>query len=270
VRSPGVQSGAGTPAAKFVVRLSPNETAEQSPALIGLQAIPAGSATRNLALEAPHLFTLGILWLGGAALMLCGWIASLAVRTRYHRQSRKVTGAPWLQPAHAVAGWDRVHHVRLHPGAVTPCVWGAWCPVLLLPVSALAWPEHKLQRVLAHECAHLLRRDPWWQHLGWCFLILFWFLPPAWSIVRGGRQAVYTAADDSFTITGFPEVLRGMTDHFHSPGEADTINLDKNGMGKRSKRQDLNIGAVRAQAIRERLFSHVPGRPPAQASSPER
>jgi lipopolysaccharide export system protein LptA len=98
-------------------------------------------------------------------------------------------------------------------------------------------------------------------------LVVIWRKTETGDVVAVGRRAVYTATDGAFTITGLPEVLRDMSLHFHSPGEADKLVLFKNGSARGSKKQDLNLSIVRAKEIRQRMFSHVPGRRPAEASA---
>lgn len=97
-------------------------------------------------------------------------------------------------------------------------------------------------------------------------LVVVWRKTLTGDVVAVGRRAVYTATDGTFTITGMPEVLRDMTLHFHSPGEADKLVLYKNGSARGSKRTDLNLSLVKAREVRQRMFSHVPGRRPAEAT----
>jgi|GEM_PF-2226095 len=97
--------------------------------------------------------------------------------------------------------------------------------------------------------------------------VVVWRKTETGDVVAVGRRAVYAAADGTFTITGLPEVLRDMTLHFHSPGETDKLVLYKNGNARGSKKQDFNLSTVRAKEIRQRMFSHVPGRRPAEASA---
>ena len=97
-------------------------------------------------------------------------------------------------------------------------------------------------------------------------LVVVWRKTLTGDVVAVGRRAVYTATDGTFTITGMPEVLRDMTLHFHSPGEADKLVLYKNGSARGSKRTDLNLSLVKAREIRQRMFSHVPGRRPPEAT----
>jgi lipopolysaccharide export system protein LptA len=99
-------------------------------------------------------------------------------------------------------------------------------------------------------------------------LVVVWRKTDTGDVVAVGRRAVYTAADGAFTITGMPEVLQNMSFHFHSPGEGDRLIMFKNGSARGSKKTDLNLSAPRAREIRQRMFSHVPGRRPAEATAP--
>ena len=54
--------------------------------------------------------------------------------------------------------------------------------------------------VLAHECAHLRRRDPFWLAVSQCFLALQWFNPLAWAAVKNYRLASERAADDAVLV----------------------------------------------------------------------
>lgn len=96
--------------------------------------------------------------------------------------------------------------------------------------------------------------------------VVIWRKTESGDVVAVGRQAVYMAADGTFTITGLPEVLRDMRMHFHSPGDADKLVMFKNGNARGGKKQDVNLSEVRAKEIRQRLFSHVPGKRPAEAA----
>lgn len=98
-------------------------------------------------------------------------------------------------------------------------------------------------------------------------LVVIWRKTETGDVVAVGKKAVYTAADGTFTITGLPEVLRDMSVHFYSTGESDRLVMFKNGSARGGKKQDINLSEVRAREIRQRMFSNVPGRRPAEASA---
>lgn len=138
------------------------------------------------------------LWGCGALFMLGLWSLGLAARKRLLRHSRRVTGAAWLPPASSKT--RTCASVRLHSGEVMPCAWGIRHPMILLPGSAAHWPLEKLRLILAHENAHLARRDPFWQLLRHLLLSVFWFHPAAWDLARRSRGADERAADDSVLV----------------------------------------------------------------------
>ncbi len=67
--------------------------------------------------------------------------------------------------------------VRLCDGIATPFILGVFRPCIYLP-SGLS--EEQQAYVLAHEEAHLRRRDHLWKPLGWLLLTVYWFNPLLW------------------------------------------------------------------------------------------
>lgn len=61
--------------------------------------------------------------------------------------------------------------------AVSPFVLGIFRPRIYLPYRIS--PED-LEQVVAHEKAHIRRRDHWWKPLGFVLLSVFWFHPLLW------------------------------------------------------------------------------------------
>lgn len=59
----------------------------------------------------------------------------------------------------------------------SPFLLGIFRPRIYLPCSLT--PQQQ-ECVLAHERAHLRRRDHWWKPLGWLLVCVFWFHPLLW------------------------------------------------------------------------------------------
>lgn len=60
-----------------------------------------------------------------------------------------------------------------------PVVAGVWRPMIVVPAHFdAAFPEEERRMLLAHELAHLIRRDPWWNALQ-CLIETFLFWHPA-------------------------------------------------------------------------------------------
>ena len=99
-------------------------------------------------------------WLAGAALLL------LYAGVSWLRLRRKMRVSAPVEPG-----------VYVCDAADTPFILGIFAPKIYLP-SGL--PEAQRAPVLAHERAHLARRDHWWKPLGWLLLAVYWFNPLMW------------------------------------------------------------------------------------------
>jgi beta-lactamase regulating signal transducer with metallopeptidase domain len=141
--------------------------------------------------------TLALLWLTGSAT----WFLLAGIRIARFRRllDHAAPASPELQ-AEAIflaerLGLARCPTVRVMPLALSPLVWGlvggrAW---LVLPADLLdrLKPEER-SALLAHELAHLRRRDHWVRWLEIAALGLYWWHPVAWwarrEIARAEEQ----------------------------------------------------------------------------------
>lgn len=99
----------------------------------------------------------------------------------------------WIAGMVAMAGYGAASYLRLRrrvrvsmPAGEgvylcdhisSPFILGLIRPRIYLP-SGL--PQEKWETILAHERAHLARRDHWWKPLGFALLAVFWFHPLLW------------------------------------------------------------------------------------------
>ncbi len=67
---------------------------------------------------------------------------------------------------------------------VAPITVGMFRPRVILPESWTEWTRERLAAILAHEHAHLRRRDPLVQWLALLNRAVFWFHPLAWWLER--------------------------------------------------------------------------------------
>ena len=67
--------------------------------------------------------------------------------------------------------------IRICDDIPSPFIFGIFRPVIYLP-SRLT--EAEAECILAHERAHLKRRDHWWKPLGFVLLTVHWFNPVLW------------------------------------------------------------------------------------------
>ena len=102
----------------------------------------------------------GWVWLIGLGAMLLYALVS------YLRLRRRVSVSLPIQD-----------HIYLCDAISSPFILGVVKPCIYLP-SGL--DEVQRQNVLAHERAHLARRDHWWKPLGFALLAVYWFDPVLW------------------------------------------------------------------------------------------
>ena len=101
-----------------------------------------------------------IIWLVGmAALLLYALISYLRLR-------RRVAASMLLH-----------ENIRLCDGIDSPFILGLFRPRIYLPSTVT---REDMTYVLAHERAHLARRDHWWKPLGFMLLAVYWFNPLVW------------------------------------------------------------------------------------------
>ncbi len=100
------------------------------------------------------------IWAAGALILFVYAVFS------YHRLSRKVSTAVRLE--------DRIYQCDT---ISTPFVLGFFRPKIYLPFQL---PQDILPFVIAHEKAHIVRRDHWIKPIGYFILCLYWFHPLVW------------------------------------------------------------------------------------------
>lgn len=105
-------------------------------------------------------YVAGLVWGGGMVLLIIGAIGSAG---KLHRLVRE-----------AVRVRDNIY---ICDAVKSPFILGIVRPKVYLP-SALS--EAQMPYILAHESAHLKRKDYWWKALGYLLLCIYWFHPLCW------------------------------------------------------------------------------------------
>lgn len=101
-----------------------------------------------------------IVWLAGTAAML------LYTAVSYFLLRKKVATAVLLR-----------NNIYQSENVASPFVLGIIKPKIYLPFHM---DGQNLEHVIAHEQAHILRKDHWWKPLGFLILALHWFNPLLW------------------------------------------------------------------------------------------
>jgi hypothetical protein len=138
-------------------------------------------------------------WLAGAALfggMLFWAWASLRWRLRHRRP---VGGRPaaLLDRVAWRAGVRKPIQLSVTDGLDIPIAFGVLQPEISIPVrAAQTLSDEQLEALLAHECAHLIRRDPGWRLFASAIRSLFWIQPLNRVVCRQLESCAELCADD--------------------------------------------------------------------------
>ncbi len=138
-----------------------------------------------------------------------------------------------------------------------PVTIGVLRPAIVLPHIWRDWPEDKLAAVLAHERAHVSRRDPIVRIVSQINCAIFWFHPLAWWLDRKLATTAENACDDAAvrSVGGsrrYAEVLLDIADTVRrSGGRVAWEGLGVGGSGMLGRRIDRILsGRVAADMSR--------------------
>ncbi|CAN5739766.1 hypothetical protein BH11MYX2_BH11MYX2_18470 [soil metagenome] len=166
-------------------------------------AVPAAAAQPP---DAPHTLAsppansplslplvLAIVWALGATAVLARILVG-------HLQARRMARGGTLVETRSVG--SRSVQVRATSAIDTPAVTGVLSSVVLLPRDSCEWSVERYELVLAHELAHVARRDCLVSVLAQITCAVHWFNPLAWIAARRLRMESEIAADDHVLGTG--------------------------------------------------------------------
>ena len=92
--------------------------------------------------------------------------------------------------------------LRLSGAIAAPAAAGLLRPVILLPLAAPSWPRARLEAALAHESAHIRRRDLWTALAAEIACALYWFNPLVWRARNCLALEREIACDDEALCSG--------------------------------------------------------------------
>ena len=170
-----------------------------APVIAGDTPVMAGAATLPLALW------LGAVWMAGAVLLIARFARQvLVVRLVVRTAEAAPDGVLLGRFRRASAAFAPRANVRLACSeAVTgPITFGWRHAVVLLPRAAREWSTECLDAVLAHELAHVARRDYLVLVLAELVRALYWLNPLVSRLTAEVRAALECACDDAALRTG--------------------------------------------------------------------
>ena len=144
------------------------------------------------------------LWMAGTLLAIAAMFAAIAW-LMWHSMRATAPSALWLEERNTIAASMGLKPVvsileTRHPALLV--TWGAWRPVILLPRGASKWSRDRVRLVLAHELAHVERRD-WLVQLGAELArACYWPNPLFWLACRRLRAESEQACDDRVLAHG--------------------------------------------------------------------
>lgn len=257
---------AGHPA----VALAPLAAAVVSPAASpgGLAALWTWLRANNQLPEA-YLPAVVVAWLLGLLLMSGRLAGGLLVAGRLRRAGTQALGAEWQQRLAALATRAGVRRpVALLESArvAGPLVLGHLRPVILLPLGAVAGLSPALlEALLAHELAHIVRRD-YLLNLGLAVAeVLFFYHPAVWFMAACLRAERENCCDDQAAALCGGDRLRvaralaALAELEAAAQPAPRLALAAAGVGGRgsllARVRRLALGRPQAPTLNERLLA---------------
>lgn len=141
-----------------------------------------------------------LVWLAGVGGMLLYYLISRQLLRRRVRTAVRQSG-----------------NVYVCDDVDSPFLFGMLRPRIYLP-SGMDWEQQ--QYVLAHEQAHLKRKDHWWKPIGFLLLSIYWFNPLLWLAYSLLSRDIEQACDekviakmDSTAKRGYSEALVACSIH---------------------------------------------------------
>lgn len=158
---------------------------------------PAASVPTPPKRKLPTGLMLTMVYATGVMLLALRLFAGLWTLRRWTAAAEPVDSCDWraaLRRVRARAGLDRAVRLLASPEAPSPLSWGLRAPVILIDYATLDRAEDA-DAVLAHEMAHVVRRDWAMLMLSRLSVALFWFNPLVWLLERALVQQAEEAAD---------------------------------------------------------------------------
>ncbi len=160
-------------------------------------ATPASSA--NYLLIFTSIWAAGVI--GSLAILLVGGLRLRVLAARANR----VQDPRWRALTASVCsayGWRGAVNVLSSHDADLTATWGVLRPRVIVPTAAMEWPIERIELVLRHELAHVVRRDWLVQMAAEILRSVYWCNPLAWILCARLRLESEQACDDLVLAAG--------------------------------------------------------------------
>ncbi|MBF9142069.1 M56 family metallopeptidase [Hymenobacter properus] len=209
------------PAATDALEAAPPKARNAANPVSAVQVLPAvepqkanspGWLATGLRYFDQHLPLLVVAWLLGLLAMSLRMLGGLLYVQRLKRYRTRAVSAAWQERLAMLAARGGLRRpVALLESALVqvPLVVGHVRPVILLPLGAVAGLSvAHLEAILAHELAHVLRRDYLVNLLQTVAEALFFYHPAVWFMARCVRTERENCCDDAATALCDGDALR--------------------------------------------------------------
>ncbi|HEX6885322.1 MAG TPA: M56 family metallopeptidase, partial [Planctomycetota bacterium] len=191
------------PSAVDLLRLAATAT-DEAPAAAARVAAPVAAAPAGLGRAAWIGPALGLAWLAGALVVLVRSLRRIAPFQRLVRRSPRAPRELCAEVRHVARALGvRAPEVRLVAGVASPSIWCLGRPRLLWPAGAPDLGARARRALIAHELAHLARRDHWVSWLDLPAAALAWWNPLFWWI-RGHVRHFAELSCDAWAVWAYP------------------------------------------------------------------
>jgi beta-lactamase regulating signal transducer with metallopeptidase domain len=141
-----------------------------------------------------------VAWISGVAFMLARhWAGfrAIAAMERGHYLELPREWCERVEKIRRMLGAASAVAVRLSETVLTPCVTRIARPIIWLPASFIArMPAEQFEALIAHELAHVVRKDWLWNGLQNAVEALLFYHPAVWWLGKRVRQEREHACDD--------------------------------------------------------------------------
>lgn len=95
------------------------------------------------------------------------------------------------------AGQYKIPKMYLSERALGPCTFGHWRPIILLPLSYVSrLSTTELESILAHELAHIMRKDYLWNLVQSLIECVLFYHPTVWILAKIAREERECCCDE--------------------------------------------------------------------------
>jgi beta-lactamase regulating signal transducer with metallopeptidase domain len=186
-----------------------------------------------------HLPLIVLLWCMGICLLIIRFVGGFAYTQRLKYYKTVTLPGDWQRSLNALAktaGISKPVKIAESVLVKVPMVVGYIKPVILLPLGTiLALPAEQVEAILAHELAHIYRKDYLVNILQCMIEIIFFYHPAIWWISSRIREEREHCCDDiALNLCGNSlTIAKALTNLQHIPTYTPTLTLGFMGTGNR-------------------------------------